>query len=152
MEPSAAAPIFDLCFRLRQPTLAHRIDQVSRNETALDEMIDVYRVDNAYFVFDGHKRVSIAKAQGREFMDARISHAPTPYRFDPDVDPVAIERTAAEQRFRKETGWITCGKVNCGAMRWALEVNNGRAVASAAARTGRLPTDHPAGWQVRPGL
>jgi hypothetical protein len=97
---------FDGCFHPREKTLAHRIDQVSQNVTALDEPIDVYRVDRAYFVLDGHKRVSIAKAQGREFLDARISHAPTPYRFDPDVDPVAIERTATEQRFRKESGLL----------------------------------------------
>jgi hypothetical protein len=97
---------FDGCFRPRERVLAHRLDQVARNEKALDEPIDVYRVDRAYFVLDGHKRVSIAMAQGREFIDARISHAPTPYRFDPDVDPVAIERTAAEQRFRKETGLL----------------------------------------------
>ena len=97
---------FDGCFHPREKTLAHRIDQVSQNETALDEPIDVYRVDRAYFVLDGHKRVSIAKAQGREFLDARISHAPTPYRFDPDVDPVAIERTATEQRFRTESGLL----------------------------------------------
>jgi len=97
---------FDGCFRPRERALAHRIDQVAQNERAIDEMIDVYRVDRAYFVLDGHKRVSVAKAQGREFIDARISHAPTPYRFDPDVDPVAIERTAAEQRFRKETALL----------------------------------------------
>jgi len=97
---------FDGCFNPRERALAKRIDEVSRNETALDESIDVYRVDRAYFVLDGHKRVSIAKAQGREFIDARISHAPTPYRFDPDVDPVAIERTAAEQRFRAQTGLL----------------------------------------------
>jgi hypothetical protein len=97
---------FDGCFRPRERSLARRIDQVSQNERALDEAIDVYRVDRAYFVLDGHKRVSIAKTQGREFIDARISHAPTPYRFDPDVDPVAIERTAAEQRFRTETGLL----------------------------------------------
>jgi hypothetical protein len=97
---------FDGCFRPRGRALAKRIDQISQNETALDETIDVYRVDRAYFVLDGHKRVSIAKSQGREFIDARISHAPTPYRFDPDVDPVAIERTAAELRFRTETGLL----------------------------------------------
>jgi hypothetical protein len=97
---------FDGCFRPRERALARRIDQVAENERALDETIDVYRVDRAYFVLDGHKRVSIAKARGREFIDARISHAPTPYRFDPDVDPVAIERTATEQRFRTQTGLL----------------------------------------------
>ena len=95
---------FDGCFRPRDRALAHRIDQVGRNEAAMDEAIDVIRVDRAYFVVDGHKRVSISKSQGREFIDARISHAPTPYRFDPSVDPLVIERTAREQRFRSETG------------------------------------------------
>ena len=97
---------FDGCFRPRDRALAHRIDQVGRNEVAMDEAIDVIRVDRAYFVVDGHKRVSISKAQGREFIDARISHAPTPYRFDPSVDPLVIERTAREQRFRSETGLL----------------------------------------------
>ena len=97
---------FDGCFRPRDRALAHRIDQVRRNEAALDEAIDVIRVDRAYFVVDGHKRVSVSKAQGREFIDARISHAPTPYRFDPSVDPLAIDRTAREQRFRSETGLL----------------------------------------------
>jgi hypothetical protein len=94
---------FDGCFRPRDRALAHRIEQVGRNETALDEAIDVIRVDRGYFVADGHKRVSLAKSTGREFIDARVSHAPTPYRFEPGVDPAAIERTALEQRFRAET-------------------------------------------------
>lgn len=94
---------FDGCFRPRDRALAHRISQVSGNERALDEPIEVIRVDRGYFVVDGHKRVSHAKASGREFIDARISHTPTPYRFDLDVDPAAIERTALEQRFRSET-------------------------------------------------
>jgi hypothetical protein len=97
---------FDGCFRPRDPALAHRIEQVGRNERALDEAIEVIRVDRGYFVVDGHKRVSLAKATGREFIDARISHTPTPYRFDPSVDPVALERTASEQRFRAETGLL----------------------------------------------
>ena len=97
---------FDGCFRPRQRALGRRIAEVGRNAPALDQAIEVYRVDRAYFVLDGHKRVSIAKTRGQEFIDARVSHAPTPYRFDPDVDPVAIERTAAEQRFRTETGLL----------------------------------------------
>ncbi len=94
---------FDGCFRPRDRALAQRIQQVGRNDRALDEPIEVIRVDRGYFVADGHKRVSLAKASGREFIDARVSHAPTPYRFEPGVDPAAIERTALEQRFRAET-------------------------------------------------
>jgi hypothetical protein len=97
---------FDGCFRPRDRALARRIDQVGQNDAAMDAAIDVIRVDRAYFVLDGHKRVSVSKAQGREFIDARISHAPTPYRFDPSVDPLAIDRTAKEKRFRSETGLL----------------------------------------------
>ncbi|HET8571789.1 MAG TPA: hypothetical protein VFN14_07860 [Candidatus Limnocylindria bacterium] len=97
---------FDGCFRPRERALARRISEVAANEPALDEAVEVYRVDRAYFVLDGHKRVRIAKARGQEFIDARISHAATPYRFDPDVDPLAIQRTAAEQRFRTESGLL----------------------------------------------
>ena len=35
-----------------------------------------------------------------------ISHAPTLYRIEAGIDPAAIERTAQEQRFRRDTGLL----------------------------------------------
>ena len=67
---------FDGCFRPRKPRLAKRIREIRvRNPNAFNEPIDVVRVDRAYFVADGHKRVSIAKETGVEFIDARVSRA-----------------------------------------------------------------------------
>jgi hypothetical protein len=95
---------FDGCFRPREAGMADRLRAIRMaRPTMLDEPIDVIRVDRGYFVLDGHKRVAIAHLEGREFIDARIQHAPTPYRVGPGVDAETIENTAREQRFRAET-------------------------------------------------
>lgn len=115
---------FDGCFQPKDRKMAARIDQIRRQRpSALDEPIEVIRVDRAYFVMDGHKRVSLARAEGREFIDAVISHAPTPYRVEAGIDPAAIERTAQEQRFRRDTGLL----VAVPAARFAVSLPQGYA-------------------------
>ena len=96
---------FDGCFRPREPRLARRIREIRvRNPNAFNEPIDVVRVDRAYFVADGHKRVSIAKETGVEFIDARVSRALSIYEMAPGVDADSIDRTSREQQFREESG------------------------------------------------
>ena len=99
---------FDGCFRPREPQLAHRISQIrDKNPDALDQPIEVVRVDRAYFVVDGHKRVSIGKADKREFIDAQVSTVSTQYELTPGVEPDSIDLTARERQFREETGLMT---------------------------------------------
>ena len=99
---------FDGCFRPRADHLVSRIRQIrQRGPNAFDEPIDVVRVDRAYFVADGHKRVSIARETGVEFIDAQISRAPSIYELAPGVAAESIDLTAREQRFREETGLMT---------------------------------------------
>src|SRR5919109_1404520 len=76
----------------------------SADPSSLDEPIDVVRVDRAYFVADGHKRIAIAKLEDREFIDARVSHLPSRYALTPEVERDAIERTAREGEFRRHSG------------------------------------------------
>jgi hypothetical protein len=96
---------FDGCFRPREAHLAGRIHQIAlQHPEGLNEPIEVVRVDHAYFVVDGHKRVSMAKADGREFIDARISGAPSHYQLAPGVAPEAIALTGMEERMREATG------------------------------------------------
>lgn len=96
---------FDGCFRPRQPELLNRMRQILlKHPEALNEAIEVIRVDRAYFVVDGHKRVSLSIADRREFIDARVSAAPSHYQFAPGVRPDAITRTALEDRMREATG------------------------------------------------
>jgi hypothetical protein len=96
---------FDGCFRPRTEQLAKRLLDIERaNPSALDEPIEVVRVDRAYFVSDGHKRLSLAHSSGREFIDARVSVASTEYELTPGVVPEAIDSTARERLFLDETG------------------------------------------------
>jgi hypothetical protein len=96
---------FDGCFRPTRPTLKKRIEEIREADPpAMEEPIEVVRVDRAYFVSDGHKRVAIARQVGREFIDARVSHLPSPYAITAEVEEEAIERTAREGEFRRHSG------------------------------------------------
>lgn len=101
----ARARDFDGCFQPIHAALRKRIDEiVDASPTSLDEPIEVVRVDRAYFVADGHKRVAIARRTDREFIDAHVSHMPSPYALTADVESEAIERTAREGEFRRHSG------------------------------------------------
>jgi hypothetical protein len=96
---------FDGCFRPLRPALKKRIEEIeSAAPPAMDEPIEVVRIDRAYFVADGHKRVAIARQVGREFIDARVSRCPSPYALTAEVEADAIERTAREGEFRRHSG------------------------------------------------
>ena len=96
---------FDGCFRPIHAALRKRIDEIEAADPAtLDEPIEVVRVDRAYFVSDGHKRVAIARRTGREFIDALVTHMPSPYVLTARVETDAIERTAREGELRRHSG------------------------------------------------
>jgi hypothetical protein len=96
---------FDGCWHPLQPALAKRIREIERaNPVGVDEPVEVIRVDRAFFVVDGHKRVSLARRTGREFLDAHVSHLVTPYQLSADVETDAILRTAREGEFRRHSG------------------------------------------------
>lgn len=96
---------FDACWHALHPRLTKVIADIDQTQpAALDEPIDVVRVDHAYFVRDGHKRIALAKRNGREFIDAHVSHVPTPYAVAPQLDEEAIFRTARESELRRHSG------------------------------------------------
>src|SRR5919108_2924090 len=96
---------FDGGFHPIHAAMRKKIDDIrAARPSSLDEPIDVVRVDQAYFVADGHKRIAIAKLEDREFIDARISHLPSRYALTPEVERDAIERTAREGEFRRHSG------------------------------------------------
>lgn len=96
---------FDACWRPLQAHLAKTLADIeAASPTSLDEPIDVVRVDRAYFVSDGHKRVALARRNGREFIDANVSHAPSAFAVADPLDEETIFRTAREYEFRRHSG------------------------------------------------
>jgi hypothetical protein len=97
---------FDAAFRPRTRRLRSTIRQIAaaRDPNGPEVPISVYRVDHAYFVLDGHKRLSLAVAEGREHIDAEVSHWASQYHVPPSVQLDEIRLTEEEERFREETG------------------------------------------------
>ncbi len=96
---------FDGCFHPTHPAMRKRIDEImAAAPRSLDDPIEVIRVDQAFFVTDGHKRVAIARRTGREYIDARVSRMASPYAFGPEIELEAVERTAREGEFRTHSG------------------------------------------------
>ncbi len=113
---------------------------------AMDEPIEVVRVDRAYFVRDGHKRVSLAKHTGREFIDAEVSRAASPFALIDQVDEQAVLRTARELEFRRHSGVAEA----LPEVRFALTDMDAYGELYAAVRTHAFEMAERAGGRIRP--
>jgi hypothetical protein len=83
-------------------------DRWTRVYTAMvegDELppIDVYKVDDQYYVIDGHHRVSVARNLGRDVINARVIEVRTRAPLGPDVDAAALLRAAEYSAFLDST-------------------------------------------------
>jgi uncharacterized ParB-like nuclease family protein len=83
-------------------------DRWTRIYTAMvegDELppIDVYKVDDAYYVIDGHHRVSVARSLGRAVINARVIDVQTRAPLGPHVDAAALLRAAEYSAFLDST-------------------------------------------------
>jgi hypothetical protein len=65
--------------------------------------IDVYRVDDHYYVIDGHHRVSVARNLGRPSISARVINVKTRAPLGPEIDPTASLRAAEYAAFLDAT-------------------------------------------------
>jgi uncharacterized ParB-like nuclease family protein len=65
--------------------------------------IDVYKVGDNYYVIDGHHRVSVARALGRETIAARVTEVKTRAPLGDDVDAAALLRAAEYAHFLETT-------------------------------------------------
>ena len=65
--------------------------------------IDVYKVDDNYYVIDGHHRVSVARNLGRPTLNARVINVRTRAPLPPDVDTEALLKAAEYAAFLDAT-------------------------------------------------
>jgi hypothetical protein len=95
---------FDGCFRPRTAPLRKQIQERSANAAVLDQPISLIQVDHAYFVEDGHKRLSLAIAAGRREVDADVDRYETDLHLAPGTTIDQVRATQRERRFRETTG------------------------------------------------
>jgi hypothetical protein len=95
---------FDGCFRPRVKRLRADIAERAANPEVIDMPISLIQVDHAYFVEDGHKRLSMAIAAGRKTVDADVDRFETDLHLAPGTTIASIRATAQERRFRRVTG------------------------------------------------
>ena len=64
----------------------------------------LYKVGEIYFVVDGHHRVSVAREQGQEFIEAEVRECKVKVPIGPDVRPEDLEILGARIEFLERTG------------------------------------------------
>ena len=79
-----------------------RLD-VAVNELRNLPPIDVYQIGEVYFVRDGNHRVSVAKANGLDLIDARVTEVPSVIPLTPETDVDGLIIKAEYAQFLKQT-------------------------------------------------
>ncbi|MBL8062722.1 MAG: ParB-like nuclease domain-containing protein [Anaerolineales bacterium] len=97
---------FDRAFLPKEDQLASRWQKVDRafyEDIHLPPVV-VYKVGQVYFVVDGHHRVSVAREQGQEFIEAEVRECATRVNITPDIRPEDLEILGAKVDFLERTG------------------------------------------------
>ena len=97
---------FDRAFLPKEDQLASRWQKVDRafyEDIHLPPVV-LYKVGQVYFVVDGHHRVSVARGQGQEYIEAEVRECATRVNITPDIRPEDLEILGAKVDFLERTG------------------------------------------------
>jgi hypothetical protein len=97
---------FDHVFLPARNSIADRWQRVDRafyQEVSLPPVV-LYKVGDIYFVVDGHHRVSVAREQGQEFIEAEVRECKVNVPVGPDLRPEDLEILGAKVEFLERTG------------------------------------------------
>lgn len=96
---------FDRAFLPKEDQLASRWQKVDRafyQDINLPPVV-LYKVGDVYFVVDGHHRVSVAREQGQEFIDAEVRECATRVNITADIKPEDLQILGAKVDFLERT-------------------------------------------------
>jgi len=96
---------FDRAFLPAEDRLAARwknIDSAFYKDISLPPVV-LYKVGQVYFVVDGHHRVSVARQQGQEFIEAEIRECSTKVNITPDLKTEDLKILGQKVRFLERT-------------------------------------------------
>ncbi len=97
---------FDRAFLPTEDALAARWQSVNRafyEDISLPPVV-LYKVGQVYFVVDGHHRVSVAREQGQEYIEAEVRECATKINITPDIKPEDLEILHDKVHFLERTG------------------------------------------------
>ncbi len=97
---------FDRAFLPTEDALAARWQSVNRafyEDISLPPVV-LYKVGEVYFVVDGHHRVSVAREQGQEYIEAEVRECATKINITPDIKPEDLEILHDKVHFLERTG------------------------------------------------
>ncbi len=97
---------FDRAFLPAENQLAERwqnIDSAFYKDISLPPVV-LYKVGQVYFVVDGHHRVSVARQQGQEFIEAEVRECSTRVNITPDLKTEDLKILGEKVRFLERTG------------------------------------------------
>ncbi|MGE5848679.1 MAG: hypothetical protein ACM362_00965 [Candidatus Methylomirabilota bacterium] len=97
---------FDHAFLPARNSIADRWQRVDRafyEEVSLPPVV-LYKVGDIYFVVDGHHRVSVAREQGQEFIEAEVRECRVKVPVGPDLRPEDLEILGSKVQFLERTG------------------------------------------------
>lgn len=92
-------------FLPKNPELVHRWSDVYAKVNDLTGVppIDVFQVDDVYFVRDGNHRVSIARQMGLDTIEAHVTELKTPIHLAPNMSRRQLNAAAAYGQFLEAT-------------------------------------------------
>jgi hypothetical protein len=97
---------FDRAFMPLEDQIANRwqnIDRAFYRDVSLPPIV-LYKVGEVYFVVDGHHRVSVAREQGQEFIDAEVRECQTKVNITPELQLEDLEILGEKVNFLERTG------------------------------------------------
>lgn len=100
---------FDRAFLPKEDQLAERWQKVDRafyEDIHLPPVV-LYKVGEIYFVVDGHHRVSVAREQKQEFIEAEVRECATRVNITPNIKPEDLEILGAKVDFLERTSLDT---------------------------------------------
>src|SRR5512136_533346 len=96
---------FDRAFKPVDDHLAERwqnVDSAFYKDISLPPVL-LYKVGEVYFVVDGHHRVSVAREQGQQDIDAEVRECSTKVNITPDLRPEDLSILGEKVRFLERT-------------------------------------------------
>lgn len=96
---------FTSTFLPKNPKMQERWSRVYAHTSSMQGLppVELYKIDDVYFVRDGNHRVSVARQMGHKTIEAHVTELPTSIDLEPGMSAQELDAAAAYAAFLDET-------------------------------------------------